>query len=52
LQGVIDGVLDDHWRRWFWLRCVPGVHLLVDGRQSFGFVDEGLGFGLSWPGGE
>ena len=52
LDGVIDGVLDDDWRRWFWLRCVPCVHLLVNGRQSFLLIDELLGVGILWPGGE
>ena len=52
LQRVIDWVLDDDWRRWFWLRCVPGVYLLIDGRERLGFVDECFGLGVSWPGGE
>jgi hypothetical protein len=25
LQGVVDWVLDDDWRWWLWLCCVPGV---------------------------
>ena len=39
-------MLDDDRIRSFRLRVVPGVHLLVDGRQGFGFVDELLGFGV------
>ena len=34
------------------MRCVPGVHLLVDRRQGFGFVDELLNVSVTWPGGE
>ena len=45
-------MLDDHWIRSFRLRCVPGVHLLVDRRQGFGFVDELLNVSVTWPGGE
>ena len=52
LQRVIDWVLDDDWRRWFWLRCVPGVHLLVDGCQGFLLGDECFGVSVPWPGGE
>jgi hypothetical protein len=25
LQDVVDRVLDDDWRGWLWLRCVPGI---------------------------
>ena len=52
LQRVIDRVLDDYWIRSFRLRRVPGVHLLIDGRQSFGFVDECLGLSVAGLGGE
>jgi hypothetical protein len=45
-------VLDDHWIGSFRLRCVPSVNPLVDGRQSFGFVDERLGLGIAGFGGE
>jgi len=52
LQNRIDRVLDDHWIGSFRLRCVPGVHLLVDGRKRFRLVDERLGFGVAAFGGE
>ena len=52
LQRVINRVLDDDRQQWFWLRCVPCVYLLVDGRQSFCFVDKLLGVGVPWPAGE
>ena len=38
-------------RHW-WLRIVPGVHLLVDGRQGFSFIDKLLSFGVTGFGGE
>ena len=31
---------------------MPGVYLLVDGRQGFGFIDELLGLGVTGFGGE
>jgi hypothetical protein len=40
-------MLDDDWRRWFWLRFVPGVHLLVNGRERFSFVDELLSLSVT-----
>ena len=52
LQNRIDRVLDDHWIRSCRLRRVPGVYLLVDGRQGFLLIDELLGVGVPWPGGE
>ena len=45
-------MLDDHRIGSFRLRRVPGVHLLVDGRQGFGFVDERLDLGVAGLGGE
>ena len=45
-------MLDDHWIGSFRLCCVPGVHLLVDGRQSFCFVDKLLGLGVTGSGGK
>ena len=32
--------------------CVPSVNLLIDRRQSFGFVNERLGLGIAGFGGE
>lgn len=52
LQGVIDGVLDDHWTGSFRLCSVPCVHLLVDGRERFLLGDELLGVSVPWPSGE
>ena len=52
LQNRIDRVLDDHWIGNFRLRSVPGVYLLVDGRQGFGLIDELLGLGVAGFGGE
>jgi len=52
LQGVVDRVLDDDWRRWFWLCVVPSVHLLVNGRQGLVLIDEPLGLGVTGFGGE
>ena len=45
-------MLDYYRRRWFWLRFVPGVYLLVNGRECFGFVDKLLGLGVTGFGGE
>lgn len=45
-------MLDDHWIGSFRLCCVPGVHLLFDGRQSFCFVNKLLGLGVARLGGE
>jgi hypothetical protein len=47
LQNRIDRVLDDHRIGSCRLRSVPGVHLLVDGRNGFSFIDELLSFGLA-----
>ena len=45
-------MLDDHWIGSCRLRCVKGVHLLVDGRQSCGLGNELLGLGVAGLGGE
>ena len=45
-------MLDDDWIGSCRLRCVPGVLLLVDRRQGFGFVDKLLSFSVTWLGGE
>jgi len=45
-------VLDDDWRRWIRLRRVPGVHLLIDGRNGFCLIDKLLGLGVAGFGGE
>jgi hypothetical protein len=45
-------MLDDYRRRWFWLCFVPGVYLLVDGRQGFSFIDKLLSLGVTRFGGE
>ena len=52
LQNRIDRVLDDHWIRSCRLRRVPGVHLLVDGRQGFLLIDELIGVSVPWSGGK
>jgi hypothetical protein len=52
LQNRIDRVLDNDWIGSFRLCRVPCVHLLVDGRQGFGFVDKRLGLGVAGLGGE
>ena len=33
-------VLDDDRLRWFWLRFMPGVYLLVDRRDGLVLIDE------------
>jgi hypothetical protein len=45
-------VLDDHWIGSFRLRCVPSVHLLIDGRERFLLGNELLGFGVAGPSAE
>ena len=45
-------MLDDHWIGSFRLCCVPGVHLLIDGRQGFCFVDKLLGLSVAGLGGK
>ena len=45
-------MLDDDWIGSFRLRVVPGVHLLVNGRQGFVLIDELLGLGVTRFGGE
>ena len=45
-------MLDDHWIGSFRLRSVESVHLLIDGRNGFGFVDERFGLGVAGLGGE
>ena len=45
-------MLDDHWIGSLRLRRVPGVYLLVDGCQGFGFVDKRLSLGVAGLGGE
>ena len=52
LQNRIDRVLNDHWIGNRRLRRVKGIYLLVDGRQGFLLIDELLGLGVPWPGGE
>ena len=52
LQGVVDRVLDDDWRRWFWLCFVPLLDRFVDRRQGFVLIDELLGLGVTGFGGE
>jgi hypothetical protein len=45
-------VLDDDRIGSFRLRCVPGVHLLVDGRNGFLLGDKRLGLGVAGLGGK
>jgi hypothetical protein len=52
LQNRIDRVLDDHWIGSFRLCSVPGVHLLVDGRNGFLLGDKRLSLGVAGLGGE
>ena len=52
LCGVVDWVFDDIRGLRFWLRVVPGVHLLVDRRQGLVFVDELSCLGVTRSGGE
>ena len=51
-QLAVARLLDDDWIGSCRLRCVPGVHLLVDRRQGLGFVDKLLSFSVTWLGGE
>jgi hypothetical protein len=50
LQGVVDGVLDDDRLRWFWLRFMPGVYLLVDRRDGFVLIDKPPRLLVAWFG--
>jgi hypothetical protein len=50
LQNRIDRVLDDHRIGSCRLRCVEGVHLLVDGRNGLVLIDELLNLGVAGPG--
>ena len=47
LQNRIDRVLDDHWIGSLRLRRVPGVHLLVGGRDGLVLTDELLSLGVA-----
>ena len=47
LQNRIDRVLDDHWIGSFRLCRVPGVHLLVDGRNGLVLIDELLSLSVA-----
>ena len=43
-------VLDDDRLRWFWLRFMPGVYLLVDRRDGLVLIDELPGLLVAWLG--
>ena len=51
-QLAVARMLDDHWIRSYWLRRVPIVYLLIDGRKRFSLVDERLGLSVAGLGGE
>ena len=40
LQGVVDRVLDNYWRRWLWLCFMPSVYLFADRRYGLVLIDE------------
>jgi len=40
LLYIVNRVLNNNWRRWFWLRLMPSVYLLVDRRQGLVLIDE------------
>ena len=43
-------VLDDNWRRCFWLRFMPGVYLLVDRRNGLVLIDKPPRLLVAWFG--
>jgi hypothetical protein len=52
LVGFVDGMFDDHWGWWLWLRLVPSIDLLVDRRQGFVLIDELLRLSVTRLGAE